>query len=149
MLPAITDEHIREVAAAYNELKEIRYWKEKRKRFSFLVPGLSAEALWLLTFSSWFCVFNFRFSAVDETRFYQTRVSATNSVEFTDFLKLIHHYNRINITVRREKPLAQFLASCDRDHYEFYMSLMSKNFVKALPITRGTESAEPRRNRCW
>jgi hypothetical protein len=135
MLPDITEEHIQEVIAAHTELSETVYWKEKRKRFSFLVPGLSEEATWLLTFSVWFCVFNFRFNKVDESRFYNMPPQGVNKVAFTDFLKVIQHYNRLNITLRREKPLVEFLLRCDKSHYDFYMALMSKSFIKVLPLT--------------
>ena len=60
--------NIEEVLNFRNSLVELRSPKEKRKQFAEGVLKLPEESEWLLTFACWFCMLNFRFKAIDDSR---------------------------------------------------------------------------------
>ena len=134
MLPDIQQSHLREVMDLHQELTEVKYYKEKRRRFSLLVSGLSPEAHWLLTFFCWFCLFNFRFKKFDESRFYSVPVAKDSSSDFKGFINVIRYFNRKSITNHCEAILLKFLVACDQEQQDFWMEVLSKRFVKALPL---------------
>lgn len=116
------------------ELDQIKYWRDKHSRFRQAVYEMTEEARWLLTFAVWFTKHNSRHHAVAESRYYIIDPSHQTSVTFTDFVKLIQGYSRKFISSKNEEPLIKFLMKCDKEHFDFYLSLLSKTFTKTIPM---------------
>lgn len=131
---AVKAGHIDEVIALHQEITSINYHKEKRKRFSLCVSNLSDEARWLLTFSCWFCLFNFRFKSIDESRYFSIPDRDDPEATFSDFLAVVRFFNRRKVTPSREGVLIRFLTRCTRAEKEFYLLLLSKGFTKGMPL---------------
>lgn len=134
ILPEITSAHLDEVLAVYHEVGAIKYYQEQRRRFTALLPGLSKDAVWLLTFSCWFCLFNFRFKGVDDSKYHAVPVAPTDASDFRQFIEVIRFFNRKKVTPSREGVLIKFLATCDQRSKDFYLSLLNKKFVKAFQL---------------
>jgi hypothetical protein len=112
-----------------------KYHKAKREMFVTGVSKLTEPALWLLTFSCWFSLFNTRFFQIDESNYFSIPEQDTSSATFEEFIAVIQRYNRLRVTPKREKALVSFLSKCDRRDKDFYLLLLSKTFHKHLPIT--------------
>lgn len=134
LIPNITPSHLSEVMAFHEELSSIKFHKTKRDRFTQRVATLSGEGLWLLTFCSWFSLFNFRFKQIDESLYYAVPVREENESTFKEFIDVVRFFNRKKVTPSREGILIKFLMTCDQAHKDFYLSILTKQFVKALPL---------------
>lgn len=131
----ITAEHINDMILLQTELDNIRYWKDKDTRFIELVPTLSEESKWLLTFLVWFENHNNRFHSIDSSRYFAVEPLNKQKVSFADFIKVIQKYNRKKVNQKNEIHIVNFLQGCDRMHFDFYLSVLSKSFSKSLPKT--------------
>lgn len=132
-LHLVTSYHIKEVIDMQSELSQIKYWRDRHARFRQIVYEMTEEAKWLLTFAVWFTTHNTRHKAVTESRYYMIEPSTTTDVQFVDFIKLIQQYSRKFVCNKNEEPIIKFLGRCDREHFGFYLSLLSKEFPKTLP----------------
>lgn len=130
----VTSEHIQELSKLQGALKQIKYWKDRHNQFFSQAETLSEEGRWLLTFSVWFCEVNTRFNSIVESKYYTLEPKQTNESTFVDFIKLVQRYNRKYVTEGTEVHINRFLSLCDRSHFDFYLSLLSKNFTRTLPI---------------
>ena len=117
----------------------VKYHQGKKKKFLEVVAKLSEEELWLMSFSCWFCIFNPRFISIDESKYYIFPEKETCEATFLDFIEVIQFYNRKKVTPSREGLLASFLMTCDRSAKDFYLSLLSKNYIKGLPLVEVQE----------
>jgi len=126
--------NIEEVLNFRNSLVELRSPKQKRKQFVEGVLKLPEESEWLLTFACWFCLSNFRFKAIDESRYHSVPEREISEANFGGFLEVVRFFNRKTVTCTRESELIRFLAKTSRSDREFYLSLVSKSFTKGLPV---------------
>lgn len=126
--------HIEEVMSLRNELVEIRYAKEKRRQFAERSSGLSEESNWLLTFACWFCLLNFRFKAIDDSRYHSVPELEESEATFEGFLEVVRFFNRKTVSRTREVELIKFLKMTGKIDREFYLSLVAKSFTKGLPV---------------
>lgn len=134
-IQTITADHVSELVTLQDELSSIKYYKERHNAFRRLVPELSDRANWLITFAVWFCEHNSRFNKMDVSRYYSLQPTDIQQVTFYDFIKLIQKYNRKRVDHKNEIYIVKFLQGCDPVHFNFYLSLFSKTFIKSLPIT--------------
>lgn len=127
--------HISTVAAFRAEVAAVKYHKHKRERFVTLLKTLDSETRQLLTFCCWHCLFNFRFQAIDESKYYSIPPREGGDPAFEAFIDLLRYYNRRKVTPSREQILIHFLSGCSGERQDFYLSLLSKGFIKDLPLT--------------
>lgn len=131
----IKEDDIKEIVKIQSELVPIRYWRDRQEHFSRRVRELEESTKSLLTFCVWFTMHNIRFKPVLASRYYTIKPSTVNEVDFIDFIKLIHKYNRKVVTATNEIHIIRFLQLCDQQHFEFYLSLISKDFTSTIPTT--------------
>lgn len=130
----VTSDTISAVYSLWIEVIDITYTKNRRERFSFLVGTLQPDALWLLTVCCWFCMYNNRFNAIESSNYYSLPLADTNTSTFGAFVAMIRGYTRKNVSSYNEGALIKFLMTCDSKHRDFYLLLLSKEFIHKLPI---------------
>lgn len=117
-----------------NSVAGTNYHKHKRELFLSGLNSMSPDATELLTFCCWHCLFNIRITPVDASKYFVVPEAPEGNPEFGQFLEVLKFYNRKPVRPKNEKFLIEFLARCSRYNQDFYLSLLSKSFIKNLPL---------------
>lgn len=131
----ITEDEILKVIAITEEIGAIRYIPHRKTYISSAIENSTDGENKALAFFCWFCIFNNRFKAIDASRYNYIPVSTSNEAGFSDFLSIIRTLESKRITLKNEAGLANFISKCGATHRKFYMSILSKDFIKVYPMT--------------
>ena len=135
MRPGLDNDTVLEVQQFHEKIRSIGYHRKKKDAFLLGASELSSDGRWLLTFACWHSLFNSRFTAIDASLYYALPKTEHTRAVFSDFLRLLHAYDRTRVTTRREAQLSRFLLKCAPVTRRFYLELLAKTFTKGLPLT--------------
>lgn len=138
----LSQEAIDAVMALHANVVAANVPREKKRLIKAGVLALNAEETWFITFCVWFCLYNTRFKAIEDSKYYTVPASATNEATFADFLALIKIYQRRSVSPSREADLVKFLRMCSREMQDVWLLLLSKKFTVGLPIYEVQDSLD-------
>lgn len=68
--------------------------------------------------------------------------STENKTTFKEFIGLLVQYDMRTIRSKNEVNLIRFLSRCDKVHYDFYLSLISKTFLERVPTQEAWDTLD-------
>jgi hypothetical protein len=134
-LPQVTDQVIKEMLQEVEEIRHLRFNRDKEERLQHVVQRMSPVHLWLFTFSVWCCLFNPRLRFINPSYYYSIDgVSKSNGRRFTEFLELLQARAMQRPAARKDAELTEFLSRCTPLYRSYYLSLLSGRFVQGFPL---------------
>lgn len=130
----VTEADLKRIIDVTEDIKAQNYIPAKKALLTVIIENLNEREKELFAFFVYICLFNSKLKAVNADRYWFTLGKEANKVTFEDFLKLLRRYENINITPSREVALVKFLDLCDRQHRDFFLSVLSKEWINSFPV---------------